>query len=262
MGGGHFFLRKIRSLYVPAVLWILVSLLVCTPIRIYSGHNIPTLWRIPGAFVLWVDHGEAGHFWYVRSLLFLFACAPTLRILARRWYAASVVILFFAFIPIPGINSIFGSYDLFKEIEVAIPFFLLGAVLASTPLCLAAINKRSRFALAFSLVGLALSFLPNWTALRFGQILFLWGLYDVLDRIHPIPKMPRCLSGHFFVFCVHLMVIGWVAGTLRVTLGTGPVARLVAYFASIMTFWFDLLLANLVARYFPRVYAVLSGGRT
>ena len=64
-----------------------------------------------------------------------------------------------------------------------------------------------------------------------------------------------------FVYCLHLIVLSWVGGVMRIAVGAGPVARLCGYFLLWQTFWIDVLLANLVRKCLPKVYGVLSGGR-
>ena len=38
--------RKVRSLYIPMVLWCIVCLALCLPIKIYSGKDVPTIFDV------------------------------------------------------------------------------------------------------------------------------------------------------------------------------------------------------------------------
>ena len=261
-GGGHFFLRKIRSLYVPAVLWLWINLVFRLPIRWGTSHSLPSFFdSLFCPVLLWIERGEAVQFWYVRALLFLFILAPVLRLIVRKWYLALAVILYFSIAPSwPDYQE--GGYNLIRQFPVSISFFLLGAAISANSKFVARIHSNSKLGIVIALVGLALSFLPNHNGSRFGQILFLWGLYDIIDHFWTIPKLPKWMACCFFVYCVHMIVMGWVGGVLKLSFGTSPLARTVSYFIRWMTFGLDVVLANLVARYFPRVYAVLSGGRT
>ena len=90
---------------------------------------------------------------------------------------------------------------------------------------------------------------------------FLWLAYDWIDSRFGIPHYPNELNVMFFVYCLHLIVLSWVGGVMRIAVGAGPVARLCGYFLLWQTFWIDVLLANLVRKCLPKVYGVLSGGR-
>ena len=89
----------------------------------------------------------------------------------------------------------------------------------------------------------------------------LWFGYDVVDVKFNIGKFPEGLNVLFFVYCMHLIVLCWCGGTMRVALGASPAAKLCGYFALWFTFWIDIVVANVVRRKFPRVFALLAGGR-
>jgi hypothetical protein len=113
-----------------------------------------------------------------------------------------------------------------------------------------------------TIIGLLASFAPCSYLAIFGQIMILWGFYDVIDTHIKIPMMPSNLSVLFFVYCLHLIVICWIGGAMKLALGTSAATRFVCYVVLGMTFWLDVCVANLVLKYFPRFYAVLAGGRT
>ena len=93
------------------------------------------------------------------------------------------------------------------------------------------------------------------------MIAFLWFGYDVIAEKWGAKEYPSSLSGVFVVYCLHLITICWVQGVLRISLGVGPAARLLGYFASWMTFGLDIWIVNLLKCRLPKAYVVLSGGR-
>ena len=96
-----------------------------------------------------------------------------------------------------------------------------------------------------------------------GQILFLSGLYDLIDSKLDggVPAFPGRFAVMFFIYCFHLVTISWIGGCLRLVLGTGGAARITAYFILWSTFFIDILLANAVRKLFPKIYQILAGGR-
>lgn len=257
-GWGSLLKRKLESLYVPAVIWTLAGLFICLPIRLYSGNNIPGAWRFVGAPFLWVEGCEGQHFWYVRSLLIMFAIAPIMMIIARRWWLTVPVMLAATLFTCPIANS--GYFNL--RINTTVLFFVAGAyVAASAKLSDVICAKNSRRGGVMAIIGLLLSFASYSYLAIIGQIMILWGLYDVIDSHIEIPQMPRRFNVLFFVYCLHLIVVCWIGGALKLVLGLSPAARTFAYFALCMTFWLDLWIANIIAGRLPKLYNILSGGR-
>lgn len=133
--------RKAGSLYVPAVIWTLVGMLLCFPIRLYSGNGVPDVWRFVGVPFLWVEGCEGQHFWYVRSLLIMFALAPIVMAIARRWWLSVFVILVAAFVACPIANS--GYLNL--RLNTTIVFFMIGAFIAANSRLCSAICVKNEF---------------------------------------------------------------------------------------------------------------------
>lgn len=250
--------QKLKSLYLPAVIWIVVGMLLCLPIRLYSGGGVPDVWRFVGALILWVEGCDGQHFWYVRSLLIVFAIAPVAFAIAQRCWLALPLVLLSALVACPIANS--GCFNL--RLNTTVIFFMTGAFIASNSklsnfICMR--NERSGSIMAIG--GLMLCMSPYLHLAILGQMMLLWGLYDVIDAHVKIQPMPSSFNVLFFIYCIHLIVICWIGGGLKLALGITPFARTVSYIALCMTFWLDVLIANLMLRYFPRLYAVLSGGR-
>ena len=262
-GWGGVLCRKFKSLYVPMVIWSILGLIVCLPIRIYTHHDVPTmidLCKLP----LMLFRLESVHFWYVRALIFLFIAAPLMACVARNSWLAFLLIIAALLIPVD-------SWAALVHVPVSVMFFVLGALLVrvnTVVLC----GEGSMRWLGFwlSLVGLVLAFFfKREITNHYFSVLFeplfmigvLWFGYDIVDMKFRIGKFPEGLNVLFFVYCMHLIVICWCGGVMRIVFGVSPVSRLCGYFVLWLTFWIDIAVANVVQRQFPRVFALLSGGR-
>ncbi len=95
----------------------------------------------------------------------------------------------------------------------------------------------------------------------FLMIAFLWFGYDTIDLKRKVCDYPKSLKVMFLVYCMHLIVICWFGGLLRVLFGVGPAARLGSYFFLFLTFWIDVVIANIIRRTSNRVYLFIAGGR-
>ena len=259
-GWGGLLRRKFRSLYVPMVIWSVMGLVLCLPIRIYAHSDVPTMidvCKLP----LMLFRSESVHFWYVRALIIWFSVAPLAAYAARRLWA--VALLFLAALLIPA-----GSWAALAHVPVSVMFFLLGTQLARVKISLSRGGVCGAFVV--SVIGLILSFLfkrqitEHYFAVLFEPFFMigvLWFGYDVVDAKFSIGKFPEGLNVLFFVYCMHLIVLCWCGGIMRVALGASPAAKLCGYFALWFTFWIDVVVANVVRWKFPRVFAVLAGGR-
>ena len=260
-GWGGLLRRKFRSLYIPMMIWSVTGLILCLPIRIYAHHNVPTIIDIC-KLPLMIFRSESVHFWYVRALIILFVIAPLTTYVAKRTWA--VAIMMFAALLIPA-----GSWAALAHVPVTVVFFLIGTQLARVDASL--LRGKERVALVVCIVGLVLAFLfkgqitEHYFAVLvepFFMIGVLWFGYDVVDAKFKVVKFPDRLNVLFFVYCMHLIILCWCGGAIRVALGVAsPPARLCGYFVLWMTFWLDLFVGYTVRKRLPRVFVVLSGGR-
>lgn len=259
-GWGGLLRRKFRSLYVPVVIWSVVGLALCLPIRMYSRHDVPTMidvCKLP----LMLFRSESVHFWYVRALIIWFVIAPLAAYAARRIWVVVLLILTVLLIPT-------GSWAAQAHIPVSVMFFLLGTQLARVQITLS--HGGACGALVVCAVGLVLSFLfkgqitEHYFAVLFEPLFMigvLWFGYDVVDAKYSIVKFPERLNVLFFVYCIHLIVLCWCGGIMRVAIGRSPFSRLCGYFLLWQTFWIDVMIAGFMRRRFPRMFGVCSGGR-
>lgn len=260
-GWGGLLKRKFKSLYVPMVIWGLVGIVLCLPIRLYAHNDIPTVvdvCKLP----LMIFRSEAVHFWYVRALIVWFALAPIAAYVAKRTLATLLLIIAALLIPA-------GSWAALAHVPVSVFFFLLGMRFSNI--------KCARFpqwgvviCTIACMTGLALSFLfKEQVTEHYFSVLFeplfmigvLWFAYDIVDAKFHIGKFPESLNVLFFVYCMHLIILCWCGGVMRVLLGASPAARLCGYFALWLTFWLNVWLSFLIKRWLPSMYLLMSGGR-
>ena len=204
---------------------------------------------------------ESVHFWYVRTLIICFVVAPLVAYAARRIWVS--VLLMLAVLLIQS-----GSWAALAHVPVSVTFFLLGTQLARIKH-----EKLSQWRLEgmiVCMIGLVLSFLlrgqitEHYFTVLFEPLFMigvLWFGYDVVDATLNIGKFPKGLNVLFIVYCMHLIVLCWCGGIMRLTLGINPAARLIGYFSLWLTFWLDVWLANLIKRRLCGIYKLLSGGR-
>lgn len=250
------FLRKLRTLYVPLVIWSLVGMLVCLPIRFYAQNGVPEIGRFIGVPLMWVEATEGQHFWYVRSLLIIFAFSPIVYFISQRSLFGVLALVGILFLPEQW--SQIGPLSLC--LNTSLLWFTLGVFLFSR--CPWLLNSTGHYGALIAVGGCILALGSNVKILKeLGIIICLWGGYDFIDALARIAKYPRVLNVTFFVYCTHLLVLCWIGGALHVVCGTSAWSRGISYFVLWQTFWIDLLLANLARRFCPRVYGVLAGGR-
>lgn len=261
-GWGGVLRRKFQTLYIPAVCWMTISMIALLPIRLYSGVAVSFGEVVIAVPLLMSERVGTWHFWYVRMLILLFLASPVLVHVIRKRLLVFIVVALTMCIPE-------ASWASQKHIPVAVSYFLVGSLISSGVYCRCSMPWPATLTSGFFLV---ISVVAKWMGVISGYyfgvlvqpafaIVFLWGLYDWIDRVFGIPRYPECLNVMFFVYCVHQIVLCWVGGVMRVTLGTGPVSRIFGYFLLWQTFWIDVFIANCVRKYLSRVYNVLVGGR-
>ena len=261
-GWGGLVRRKFRSLYLPMVIWGIIGMVFCLPIRMYSNHDIPTIFDIC-KLPLTMFRSESVHFWYIRALVVWFAVAPLAVFVASRTWLSGLVMI--AALLTPG-DSLMAQL----HVPVAVVFFLLGVQLVRIENDRLSRWRGNIVGLFVCLLGLILAFLfkERVTEHYFSVLLeplfmigVLWFGYDVVNVKFHIGKFPDRLNVLFFVYCMHLILLCWCGGIMRVMFGNSSLSRLCGYFLLWLTFWIDLLIANAIRRKFPCIYEVLAGGR-
>lgn len=280
-----FWLKKVRTLLVPYLLWVIIAVVLILPLT--AGNNYLThrwifertfidnvgVWgKVDGLFgITRFEPAANGPLWYLRSLMLLFVAAPVWRWLARlRWGWCCLLALWLVETLVFPMNVACLHLG-----AGAIGWFALGIVVAvrkwecvqlpNWALALAA-GAWSFAALTKVLHMTGLDYLPPALLSRvvelipYGGILFLWGAYERsgLSRIEVRPWMKET----FWVYCCHQIPSGWFIATFLFVLGKHDVATLTIAVANV---FFVLLIAFGSVAWFrrkcPGPCAVLTGGR-
>lgn len=252
--------RKFKSLYVPYVIWSLLAIVLCLPIRIYQQVGIPSLTSVLGVPFLLVDTVNSGQFWYLRILMIFIAASPLIIFIAKNKWMAIIIMCIVMMIPA---ESRLSSH----HIPVSVFYFLGGCILSSSRKC-RELLENDKFVISAALIGLicvlCLNVYKDILPFRlFHRLIAPIGVMIVLWAItgRGFTILGSFMNSMFFVFCVHMIVITWVSFVVRYFCGTGNLVRILAYFCLMQTFWADIAIAVIVRRIFPGVYEMLSGGR-
>lgn len=258
--------NKARSLYVPAVVWIAIGWVACIPIRIYS-NNMQSIWSFLSIPLLRLNTYESLHFWYVRALIAFAVISPIVYLLCRHRILVVLLLLLDACVPLD-------SYFVALHLNVAVFFYVLGATIAmhysSTLYSFrywVSCNKGLSMLLVFGLIALAALFNYRqqtcdhevWYPLC--MIMAMWIGYDVVFSNKTSTDFPHYFNVLFGVYCMHLILINWMGGCIRVVLGSSQLARILGYIMSLSSFALGLWLSNELRKRWPRTWAFLSGGR-
>ena len=222
-------LRRIRTLFIPYLIWNALTLLAIVlkrpqpslrayfATRYYPPILIPSLWNYASAFLgITTKYPVSYQFWFIRDLIVLVIMAPAIFFLLKQ---RSIGLLCLALlcglwlsarwpVPWPADESMF--------------FFFCGSYLAIHNVDVCAFdNQRLLFGVSFALLLLAAAWLGTDGYVRRCMILaglpFAWWLSDLLIRTSRAGQALVYLSGaSFFVFAVHeppLSTIGRVVFT-------------------------------------------------
>jgi hypothetical protein len=184
------------------LLWSIAGVILCLPIRIYSHHNVPTMFEVC-KLLLMVFRSEVVHFWYVRALIVLFLGAPLSMFVAKRIWLCVLAMVEVLFIPDDSVCANL-------HILVVVIFFLLGALVAHNK-TITRIKLSARWgwiAAVGCLPGLFfLCVFKMYMMKYYFEILlaplfmigFLWFEYDVTNAKWPLRKFPDTIN---VLFCL------------------------------------------------------------
>lgn len=284
-GIGSFWAKKAKTLLVPYVLWIIVAVILVTPLVV--GNNLVTgrgVWErtivaVPGVWpkvckLLALTSMEPivnGPLWYVRALLLLFLLAPIWRLVARvrgGWIALVGIGLIetllcpwsVAGIHLPAMGIGWFALGMavaergWEQAKLPLPLVATAGIVwavASLTKCFHAVG------VAWAPVGVESKIIA---LIPYGGIPFLWGLYDCLGLGRF--SLPRILHETFWVYCCHQIVGAYFIAGMLFVFGKSDAATLIVAGASVVVMLGVGFGSIVVARrVFPRVCVWLTGGR-
>lgn len=284
-GIGSFWAKKAKTLLVPYVLWIIVAVILVTPLvvsnNLVTGRGVweRTIVAVPGVWpkvckLLALTSMEPivnGPLWYVRALLLLFLLAPIWRFAARvrgGWIAlVGIWLAETLFCP--------WSIEILRLPAMGIGWFALGMAVAvrgwekvrlpGTVVATAGgVWAIAALVKCFHAVGMewASSFAATKiiALIPYGGIPFLWGLYDRLGlQSRPLPGVFR---ETFWVYCSHQIFGSWFIAAMLYAFGKTDVVMLVVSLAGVVFMLGTSFGSAVIARRtFPRACNWLTGGR-
>lgn len=277
--------KKVRTLLVPYVLWVLIAVVMILPLTLGNNYLMHRwLWertfvdnagvwgKVDGLFgIVCAQPSANGPLWYLRALILLFALAPIWRFVAlRRWgwlalLAFGWVEIFVCPIGIPQVH-LGGS---------SVGWFVLGMAVAlkgwenvRLPKCAVSLAAcvwiAAALAKCFHMVGV--DFIPcEWfwrinALIPLGGVVCLWGLYDHcrVSSIEPRPWM----RATFWVFCFHQIPISYFMAICLYVFGKGDGMTLLIALANVaFVAYLSFAIAGCAKRRFGACYHLLTGGR-
>ena len=286
--------KRMRTLGIPYLTWCTIYALTFLPFTMLGNHlagrdlfhntvlhepllSILNVGRIYG-LDLW-QLPVAGTMWYVRNLLFLFLCLPLLLPLLRRRIAGRVylLILFVLYL-----IQDWAPKSIWQVLESGFSirglfFFPLGIYLSAYPV------KHDSFRVFRKLLpfiwtaGCAfityIMLCGNGKATEFYQVLMklitlagvgaVWVLYDMVPAFQRLGKL-SIAKDSFFLYASHFLIIAVLFSAQMFDIQTHRlhVPELAFYLLKfLIPLTLCLIVAEILKRFFPRVYGILTGGR-
>ena len=275
-GWKEFFVKKIKTLYVPVVAWCFLTEILVLPTTFYV-HDVPGIRAWLGSFLLlinvdaWAPSSSlhsVSQLWYVRDLIFWFAIAPVLYFIGKwKWWSILAALLGACGIMQFGVFWVW-RYE-FRFVWLGLFFLVCGMVLCHSKLALRRLNNK--IAILLLSVAFVLLLLCDYTDLndmrgidlfhRIFLLVIVWVLYDLLDGLGWIGACPPVFTCVFFVYCIHAVVLRYIKGAVTQCFGMDEWVRIAGYVLHVGSFWVDLGLAIGARKYLPRLYSLLSGSR-
>ena len=280
--------KRLRTILVPYVMWCtLGALLMTVPLKLIANFLDGQIWSHEiGVNTLewWVktyglnlfEPPRSGELWFVRTLFFLFVCAPILVWpLSRKVRGLAWLLVLWALYALFYLDNVWDEdlYCLFSECGAfslrGIFYFSLGLFLRLHGVAWNSLRWRGVLVLCLgALLLLARDILVTHKLVNISKIVYaisvplaLYGLWTLV----PKTKWPRWLtSAAFPVYVLHYRFV--LAVIVLVAIRTGMVAAetsgaLPYLMSGILAFGISLVLTFLLRRLFPRVAAILFGGR-
>ncbi len=265
--------RRIRTLLIPYLIWNGIGMLfyIVTSYSFLSRYIIgrPLFKLTPWNIFLSLFHYECNiPFWYIFALLCYTVAGPVIELVIRNKYigifaiAATVILLQFG-IELP-------SSVIFKPNSIV--FYLTGCLIGKhfIPWFTSRASRGKAFCYLMVFLGTLVYFtfrayavLGDIAALDAAMLLVgaisFWFAFDlVIERI-PIRKYH---DHSFLIYAAHLNILAVYVKLLYFILPKNPYMCITNYILAVtLTALTIILFSNILKRWFPRIYSILSGQR-
>lgn len=285
MGYCQLLCKKMRTLFVPYLLWAIIGTVITMSLSMVNNHithrelflrtfmDEAGIWNKVDALLGIVREGPRGNvvLWYVHSLMWIFVFSPALVAMSRVHRLALLLMGLLFAMAVPDVSIPILSLKL-----GSIGWFCVG--MGSAQL---ALDRRRMLDSVFFVTGLGWGVLIAFRAMKeagyIGSIggmpenlaplaalsgmLFWWGLYDRISLLRN-GELPECFQMTFWVYCLHNGITGWILASVLYLLGKSEWVGMLASFLSVcVSLIFSLAVGHFMKRRFPKAYAVLTGGR-
>lgn len=275
--------KKARTLFLPYLLWSVVVMVWCLPLICFNNYithrdllertvfDTSSVWGCINNIFGITIHAPVGNavLWYVRTLLVFFLSAPlwVLLLQASRalFFVAAAVMVIYPKTWLP--SPIAFPFDGFGWILMGMCAYVFGwwrkrGTVAAAALLgvgfLAACVIDSAFAAKWIAPCPIRRWIYQWIAIL--GIPFCWALYDLVPGSGR--ELPRWTRLTFWVYCIHISFTSYfMAGCAYVFGKSNLVLLLVMCATPFFGLGMSLLAARIVGRFFPRTFAILTGGR-
>ena len=265
--------KRARTLLIPYLIWNIVFVLWFVVLQ-----NLPGISAFINSDVVGSVFGSglgqgfrylfikpaAFQLWFLRDLIIYVVLSPILFFFLKRTKWLVLVILFIA----SSLAFIFLS----PEVKVwGLFFFAIGGNMALYHCQIENPKWVTLVCILLYLGNAALStFVPGYlkgieTVCMLCGVIAIWGGYDLIvktENSKAIDALARLGTYSFFVYCFHEPVLNIIKKVGLKVAGCNGASLIVLYLACpIVMYCVAVLVAVLLKRYVPKVYAVLTGGR-
>lgn len=283
-GFGDFFTKKVKSLFIPWMLFAVIGVIIATPLIVINNYvtDHPLLERsVFGFSGVWaiLDHtfgitipepNSAGFLWFLRTLFVLFLFAPLWRLLVKisPWIFligficlkvlpnSDIPCIYFGASHTFFLGIFLGAYRDSALMRMKVPrlvsylLLLIGVALA---VMLAGMDAR--YWSALPLAGLYNPLAP----LLLGA--GIWFVYDEAEK-HIPRELPEWTNWSMWLYLTHNLIAAWFLASMRFVLGKSDCMMVWLPFVNVVVATtLSLLIGALLRRISPKTFEVLCGGR-
>ncbi|MEG0229364.1 MAG: acyltransferase [Oscillospiraceae bacterium] len=259
--------NKIKTLLIPYIMWSAIGLIY----KIIASDEIRfeilngSIWSALKSLIFSVGNQPL---WFLTTL-FLFVIISPLIYYVIRWSKFSILLL-----PVFAIIALVFKIG-YTNILFWMPIYLLGAYVVVFEKQHIEVNgiisSNKKLRISLLIINILAIILIYIFGIIFKDNYYLYYLYRVLSVVSIIwlfmqinwkNSPPKNMQNSFFTYCSHACIVGISTKIVSQLFNNNFISMIAGYFISIaITIGISILIAEILKRYLPRVYAILIGGR-